>query len=138
MALFKFEVYTPYRLFFSDEVQCVILALTDGDIGILANHIPVTAPVRTGIMRVQDKTGVWKEAFTGEGLLEVTKKKTLLMVEAAEWPQEIDGERATASKRAAEETLKTDIEKFEAADARAKLKRAETRLEVLARRQNKH
>jgi F-type H+-transporting ATPase subunit epsilon len=132
-ALFTFEVHTPYRLFFSDSVEAVITSLSDGEIGIYADHSPFTAPVRTGILKIKDKAGQWKEAFTTEGILEVNGKKTVLLVEAAEWPDEIDYNRALAAKQGAEEILKTRILKFETINALAKLKRAKTRLMVYSR-----
>ncbi|MDR1931743.1 MAG: ATP synthase F1 subunit epsilon [Spirochaetales bacterium] len=130
--MFTLEIHTPYRLFFSDEVQSLTVLLEDGEIGICTGHAPFTAPVCTGILKIKDKNGNRKEAFTTEGIVEV-KNKTILMVEAAEWPEEIDEARALAAKHDAEETLKTRILKFETAAAKSKLKRAETRLKVRGR-----
>jgi F-type H+-transporting ATPase subunit epsilon len=132
--LFTLEVHTPYRLFFSGEVQGFTAALDDGEIGVCVDHAPFTAPVCTGILKIKDKDGAWKEAFTTEGILEVKARKTVLLVETAEWPEEINEERALTSKREAEETLKTRILKFETVTARAKLKRADMRLKVYGRR----
>ena len=131
--LFTLEVHTPYRLFFSDQVEMVIAVLDDGELGICANHTPFTAPVRTGVLKIKDKTGLWRETFTTEGIIEVMGNKTILMVEAAEWPEEIDAERALASKYEAVETLKTRILKFETVIAKAQLRRAEMRLKVFER-----
>jgi F-type H+-transporting ATPase subunit epsilon len=52
----------------------------------------------------------------------------VLMVDAAEWPEEIDHDRARAAKQEAEETLATAMLKFENDNAREKLRRAEFRL----------
>ena len=131
-ALFNFEVHTPYRLFFSGKAEAVILTLVDGEIGIYANHSPVTAPVVTCILRIKDADGNWKTAFISGGILEVKDVKNILLVESAEWPEEIDRELAIASKKEAEEVLSSSQFRFEKDDARAKLKRAECRLRVLS------
>ena len=131
--LFTLEAHTPYRLFFSDKIEVLIVRIEDGEIGIYANHIPITAPVCTGILKMKDKNGLWREAFITEGILEVTAKKTVILAETAEWPEEINEEAALAAKRDAEEILKTRILKFETATAKAKLRRAEMRLLVHAR-----
>jgi F-type H+-transporting ATPase subunit epsilon len=131
--LFTLEVHTPHRLFFSGQVESVSVTLEDGEIGVYINHAPFTSAVCTGILKIKDKTGSWREAFTTEGILEVQAAKTILMVEAAEWPEEINEESALAAKQEAEETLKTRILKFETANAKAKLKRAQMRLTVFAR-----
>ena len=131
--LFPLEVHTPTRLFFSAPVEAFTALLEDGEIGVHGGHAPFAASVRTGIFKIKDKEGVWREAFTTEGMLEVRKGKTVLMVGVAEWPQEIDAERARAAKNEAEETLKVRILKFETEAAKAQLRRAEMRLKVFAR-----
>jgi F-type H+-transporting ATPase subunit epsilon len=128
--LFTFEVHTPYRLFFTGPVEAVTLTLLDGEIGVLADHTFFTAPVLTGLLKIKDQEGRWKTAFTAEGVLEVAGHRTVLMVDAAEWPEEIDRDRALAAKQRAEEQLAAGTFKFEIDTARANLKRAEVRLTV--------
>jgi F-type H+-transporting ATPase subunit epsilon len=128
--LFHFEIHTPYRLFYSGSVEAIIIVLTDGEICIYADHSFFTAPAVTGILKIREKGGLWRSAFTAEGILEVTGHKTVLMADAAEWPGEIDYERALAAKQKAEETLQTAMFKFETENAKATLKRAECRMKV--------
>ena len=87
-ALFKFEIHTLYRLFFSGRVESITLTLSDGEIGVYANHSFFTAPVLGGILRIKDENGVLRSAFTTGGILEVKEHNTVLMVDAAEWPGE--------------------------------------------------
>ncbi|MDR2394132.1 MAG: ATP synthase F1 subunit epsilon [Treponema sp.] len=134
MNLYTFEVYTPYRLFFKDSVAVVVLTLTDGEIGIYADHAPFTAPVCTGILQIKDMKGQWRKAFTAEGILEVTHHKTILLADAAEWPEEIDYERALLAKARAEERIKAKGFRFEMNMAKATLKRAEFRIQVYGMR----
>ncbi|MDR2143200.1 MAG: ATP synthase F1 subunit epsilon [Treponema sp.] len=129
-ALFRFEVYTPYRRVFSGEVEAVTLTLSDGEITVYANHSFFTAPVVTGFLKIKDKNGTWKSAFITEGFLEVKSHNTILMADAAEWPDEIDRERALAAKQKAEETLASSLFKFESGAAHAALRRANFRLRV--------
>ncbi|MDR2052826.1 MAG: ATP synthase F1 subunit epsilon [Treponema sp.] len=128
--LFNLEIHTPYRLFFIDKVEAITLTLEDGEIGIYANHSFMIAPIKTGILRIKDKDGLWKNAFVTEGILEVSGHRTVLLVDAAEWPDEIDRDRALTAKKRAEEELKEGVIRFEAENARLNLKRAETRLKV--------
>jgi F-type H+-transporting ATPase subunit epsilon len=83
-----------------------------------------------GILKIKDKTGVWKSAFIAEGLLEVKSHNTILMADAAEWPGEIDRDRALEAKRKAEETIGLGMFKFETVAAEAALKRAQFRLKA--------
>jgi F-type H+-transporting ATPase subunit epsilon len=129
-VLFNLEVHTPYRLFFIDQVEAITLTLEDGEAGIYANHSFMIAPIRTGILRIKDKAGAWKNAFTTEGILEVSGHRTVLLVDAAEWPEEIDYDRALTAKNRAKEELSGGMMKFETENAQSNLVRAETRLKV--------
>jgi F-type H+-transporting ATPase subunit epsilon len=100
----------------------------DGEIGVYAKHSPFASPVLSCILRIKDDKGTWRSAFITEGLLEVKDHKTVLMVDAAEWPEEIDTSRALAAKQKAEEAIKSATEKFDLDRAKARLRRAEYRL----------
>ncbi|MHC6201571.1 ATP synthase F1 subunit epsilon [Breznakiellaceae bacterium SP9] len=129
-ALFPFEVHTPYRRFYAEQVESIILTLMDGSVGILAHHTPFTAPVNTGVLKIKDKDGIWRSAFITDGILEVKQRKTILIVDAAEWPDEIDHERALLAQKRAQELLESSLLKFEIEQANANLKRAQFRLAV--------
>jgi F-type H+-transporting ATPase subunit epsilon len=135
--LFPFEVHTPYRRFFHDYIEALVITLVDGEIGVYANHSAFIAPVETGIMRIKDKDGQWRGAFTTEGILEVKEHKTVLMVDAAEWPEEIDKDRALEAKGRAEEQLTSEMLKFEVDNAASSLKRANFRLKAWDLRREK-
>jgi F-type H+-transporting ATPase subunit epsilon len=130
MRSFVFEAYTPERAFYSAEVQAVTLRMADGDITINARHDPVTGAVQIGALHIQETDGVWKTAFISSGLLEVKRSKTVLLVEAAEWPKEIDVERAKLALAAARQELKEGGASFFTRNARKKLHRAEARLKA--------
>jgi F-type H+-transporting ATPase subunit epsilon len=128
--LFNFEVHTPYRPFFSGRAEAITLTLIDGEIGVYAKHSPFTAPAVSCILRIKDEKGEWRPAFITGGILEVKDHKTVLIVDAAEWPDEIDRGRALAAKQQAEESLETAMLKFEIDNTKEKLRRAEYRLKV--------
>ena len=127
-ALFRLEVYTPNRLFFADSVEAIVLTLLDGEAAVYANHSIFSAPVVPCLLKIKDKNGDWKTAFTSEGILEVTNHKTVLISDATEWPEEIDYERAKKAKEKAEETLAGKMLKFEEDAAAASLRRAQFRI----------
>ena len=127
-VLFTFEVHTPYRLFYSGQVEAIVLKLLDGEVAIYANHDHITAPVIPCLLRIKEKNGNWKTAFTAEGILEVTSHKTVLISDAAEWPGEIDYERAKNAKEHAEKILTEENHKYETESAAASLKRANVRI----------
>ena len=95
----------------------------DGQIEMLANHESLVAPVRIGQLRLVVDGKVRTAAVT-EGFARVKAGKVDLFVDAAEWPEEIDRERAEkalgrATKRLATETLAWRVEASARAAARA-------------------
>jgi len=136
-ALFNFEVHTPRRIFYSGRVQAIIISLEDGEIGIYANHSPFTAHSVTGALRIKDGEGNWRSAFVCGGILEVKEHKNVLMVESADWPEEIVVERVLEIKKQSEEILKNSQLKFEIDKAKKKLHHAECRLKVVEQEKGK-
>jgi F-type H+-transporting ATPase subunit epsilon len=130
MVVYPFEVHTPYRKFYADSVELIIIRLIDGDIGVYANHSFFTAPTSAGTVRIKNKRGEWHNAFISEGILEVKGHKTVLMVDAAEWTEEIDYDRAIAAKKRAEEKLSSSMLKFEAEATKVSLARADARIKA--------
>ncbi|AEF86088.1 ATP synthase F1, epsilon subunit [Treponema primitia ZAS-2] len=128
--LFTFEVHTPYRLFYKNKVEAISVTLLDGEIGVYAHHDPITAPVKSCLLKIMEKGGKWKTSYTSEGILEVAGGKTVIMADSAEWPDEIDHDRALEAKHQAEETLKNSSFKFESETAKLKLERADMRLKA--------
>jgi F-type H+-transporting ATPase subunit epsilon len=129
---YTLEIYTPYRLFFSDsQVEAIVLTIADGEICVYANHDRFTAPVLCGVMRIKDIKGVWKIAFVNDGIIEVKRHKTVLLVESANWTEEIDRDRVIQSKNEADEILNSAPFYFERITAKQKIRRAEVRLKAL-------
>jgi F-type H+-transporting ATPase subunit epsilon len=133
MVTFEFEIHTPTRLFFSGAAAEVVVNLADGEIGILKDHHRFTSPVKPGIVRIKAADGSWKKAFSGCGIVEVKKHKTVLLTDAAEWPSEIDVARAVKVKADAERVIREVDVKIEREDAKKKLVRAALRLSLASK-----
>jgi F-type H+-transporting ATPase subunit epsilon len=129
-SFFALEIYTPYRLFLSEMIEIITLTIADGEIGIQASHHRFTAPVECCLVKIKDKTGVWKTAVIGDGIIEVKRHKSIILASSAEWPEEIDYERVMQAKKKAEEILKGKTFQFETIAAKQKLRRAEIRLKA--------
>ncbi len=111
MSNFMLEIVTPDRKFFEDEVEMVIVRGQEGDLGILRGHTPMVTPLAIGRIKIK-QDGEVKEAAISGGYVEIAKEKTTIITDTAEWPDEIDIERAKEAKRRAEERLhqKSDSE----------------------------
>lgn len=52
MATFHFELTSPERLVFSGEVEHVVVPGSEGEFGVLADHAPLVAMLRPGILSI--------------------------------------------------------------------------------------
>lgn len=102
---FNFEVVTPDRLFFAEEVEAISFSTPEGEMGVLADHAPMLIAVKACVLKITTNVSDEKIATIGEGFIEVTKEKVVAIVDSAEWPDEIDLSRAMVAKQRAEEQL---------------------------------
>ena len=127
---FKLEIITPYRVFYSGTAEMMIIHSVDGELGILPEHEPFVTPVIIGPGKIKI-SGVWKNASVSDGFLEMDDNKVTMLVGAAEWPDEIDAERAKRSLKRAEERLTDKKMPWETKRAELAVKRANNRLEMV-------
>ena len=109
---FKLEIITPYRVFYSGMAEMMIINSVDGELGILPEHESFVTPVVIGPGKIKI-SGIWKNASVSDGFLEMDNNKVTMLVGAAEWPEEIDAERAAIE--AAEQIASFAVEEPEAA-----------------------
>ncbi|WP_077612548.1 ATP synthase F1 subunit epsilon [Clostridium sp. Marseille-P2415] len=128
--LFKLQIITPERKFYEGEASMVELTTTEGDIGVYRNHIPMTAIVAPGVLKIHEEGGV-KEAALISGFIEILPEKIVIMAEIAEWPGEIDAGRAEEAKVRAERRLKEQSGEVDIMRAETALKRALVRLSLI-------
>ena len=76
---FKFEIISPERIFFSDDVQMVTLPSYEGDMSILKNHIPIVTFLRPGKIKVQKNDGNFEEFFVQDGTVEYFKDSLVIL-----------------------------------------------------------
>jgi F-type H+-transporting ATPase subunit epsilon len=130
---FKLEIVTPERVFLSDDVEMLVVKTPQGEMGVLAGHIPLVAAVAVGTCRITKKTGEVVDAVLTEGFMEIKQEKTIVFTDTAEWPEEIDANRAEAARKRAEERLAMKQSEVEYVRTQAALARAMARLKVKGR-----
>ena len=98
------EIVTPERKVYENEVNMIIARGGDGDLGIMAGHVPVVTTLKVSQLRLKTDRGDQVIAVSG-GFLEVKPDKVTVLAEAAELPEEIDVDRAARAKERAERRL---------------------------------
>ncbi len=125
--LFKCEVLTPYRKFFSGNAESVTVTGEAGRFEILANHETVLASLKTCLLELKKPDGN-ATAYLSEGFVTVHADHVEIFADSAEWPSEIDTERAKAARDRAKVRLETETLSWAVKRSKEALLRAQTRL----------
>jgi F-type H+-transporting ATPase subunit epsilon len=125
--IFKLKIITPDRRIYNGDAVELKTEGMEGKIEILYNHIPMIITLKPTITYFIDKDNKEQKLFTSYGTLKIKNNEVTLMCDAAEWPDEINTERAEAAKLRAEERLKTK-DNIDTIRAETALYRALTRL----------
>lgn len=130
--MFHLEIVTPYRQFFCEEVEMVIVRGMEGDLAILEGKSPIITPLKIGRIIIKQE-GVELMAAVVDGYVSVLDNKATIVTEAADWPNEIDVKRAEKAKERAENRMRQEKETIDVDRAELALKRAINRLELSKR-----
>ncbi|MDO7906527.1 F0F1 ATP synthase subunit epsilon [Paenibacillus sp. JX-17] len=135
MSTFLLEIVTPERLVYSEQVNGIVVRGLEGDLGILPGHIPMVTPLRIAPVFVKTGSQRLPVAVNG-GFVEVRKDKVVILAESAEFPQDIDVERARAARERAETRLRSQDKQDHIDHRRAEiaLQKAMNRLNVTQNR----
>ena len=128
--LFDLKIITPDRVFYSGKASFLELNTVEGEIGIYKNHIPMTTVLEPGIATITEEGGNKKEAALPTGFMEILGDRITILAEIAEWPDEIDRNRAQEAKIRAVRRLQNDKSNINITRAELALHKALVRIEL--------
>ena len=105
MSTFNLEIVATDKVFYQGPCESLVFPGIDGEHGILARHETMVAAVKAGELRCIIN-GERKGAAVGDGFIEVSPEKVVVIVDFAERPEDIDIKRAERAKERAEERLR--------------------------------
>ena len=120
---FHLEIIATDRVFFSGEVEHLVITAIDGLLGIMAGHEPLVTCLPTGELKYL-VDGEWKYAAISEGFIQVMPDSSIILAETCELPEEIDIKRAQEARERAEERLRQKQSIKEYYETQAALNRA--------------
>ena len=129
--LFKLKIISPDRVFYEGDVNMLEFTSSEGEMGVYADHIPLTTILMPGIMTIHEPDGI-KKAALHSGFAEILQNEVTILAEVAEWPEEIDINRANEARIRAERRLSTKDENINYMRAELALKRSLTRIKLLS------
>ena len=101
---FQLDIVTPEAKIYSGEVEDVYLPGVEGELGVLANHVPLVTGLQPGELRYK-VDGKVEERAVGEGFVEVTQEKVTVLTDLAVADAEIEENMVEAAMKRAEEQL---------------------------------
>ena len=131
MAGFALEIVTPEKTVYSGQVNSLQAPGSEGSFGIMAGHMPLLTSLQIGTLSFAEEGGGEARMAVSGGFAEVGRERVTILAETAERAEEIDVERAQASRQRAEERLE-DRQKtgVDVVRAQVALSRALNRLKV--------
>ena len=130
----KVTIYTPFGLYLQTEADYLSTTSAVGVIGILPNHAPLVSTL--DISKLVIKNNSTENIYAiGGGVIHIKKDRSVvLLLNSIESKDDIDVDRAYASKKRAEERLQNNSSEVDINRARLSLLRANNRIDVGGRK----
>ena len=130
----QFEITTPERTVYKEEIDSVTIPTSTGEITVLPNHIPLVSKLVPGELKVRRGSDEVFMAVSG-GFIEVRhNNQVIILADTAERAEEIDAAKAEEARARATKLIGKELkdsEKF--AQASAILEKSMVRLRVSKR-----
>lgn len=133
---FELKIVTPEKVLYRDTIESVSVMTADGEITVLANHLPIISAIVPGELRIK-KNGETSFFSVTRGVLEMDGKTVTLLTDAAERAEVIDEKRAEEARERAQKLMsekRGDAEGY--ADAVAEMERALSRVRIARKRRH--
>lgn len=124
-ATLRVDVVSAQESIYSGEARFVVLPGESGELGIYPRHTPLITRVKPGAVRIEKPDGQEEFVFIAGGILEVQPDRVTVLSDTAIRGRDLDEQKASEARRAAEEALRS-------AKTEVDIARAQSELAVLA------
>ncbi|MBU4439722.1 MAG: ATP synthase F1 subunit epsilon [Acetobacterium sp.] len=123
---FRLKIIAPTGVFYDGDIERIVVRGTEGEFAILPGHTPLTTTLACSTFQIIFGDKSKKYGTLLGGFATINPEETIILTDAAEWPEDIDLERAKEAKDRALQRLKDS--KYDAARAQIALQRAIIRI----------
>lgn len=134
MKSFKIHILEADNTFYEGECESLMVPTSNGQYGVLAGHSNTITAIVPGIMIYRTPGGEDLLASVSAGLLKIENNDVLVLVDAAERPEDIDANRARRLADAAKEAMLQKKSILEYRAAQTNLSRAIAQLRLAGSR----
>lgn len=128
----RLVVVTPDKNLIDQQVNGIALQTTEGGMEVFYDHQPMVVTLGIGPFRFTAANET-KELAVSEGFVHILPETVMVISDAAEWPGEIDIERAKEAKERAERRLRENQIDINLVRAETALERALLRIDIASR-----
>jgi len=128
-AKVRLRIITPDNVKTDEDAGMVIMHCTSGDLGVLPGHMPLSAALGVGALRIICN-GSERKILVHGGFVTIQDDVVTVLTKDAEWPDEIDLARAHADREHAEQRLRERIDDTEYRTDQLLLRRALVQIEI--------
>ena len=133
MNTFRLHILAADRVFFEGDCTSLIVPTVHGQYGVQARHSNMIAALVPGQLTFRCPDAPERLAAVSAGMIKVEDNDVLVLVDAAERPEDIDKNRAEAARIRAEERLQHKQSMHEYYQSKIALDRAMQRLQTAAK-----
>lgn len=127
----RLKIVAPERIFYEGDTSFLEFTTTEGEMGIYPQHIPLTAIIAPGVLKIHEGDSV-QEAALMSGFVQILKDSVTILAESVEWPDEIDANRAKEAEIRARRRINDedgiDMDRAELALKRALIRQSLTKI----------
>lgn len=123
------RIITPRGRKVEEQADMIVMRCVGGDLGVLPGHMPLTAPLSDGILRIKNGGEEQKMAVFG-GIAEIKENIVTILTSIAQRPGEIDLARAENDRKLYEQLMQERSSELKMQSYHVLLRRALVRIEV--------
>lgn len=136
MKTFHLEILSMEKPFYSGDCVSLVIPISDGMLGIMAGHTPLTAAIDHGLVTYTLPDGTKTECAVSRGILNVDASSAKLLCDYAVSPDCIDEERERMDMEEAELALKEKQSHVDYVTTQLTLARAFNNLKIKQQKNN--
>ena len=125
---FALSVVAPDREVVAENVTSVVAPGTSGYFGVMADHLPLVAALKPGLLEYLDANGARNFVYVGGGFVEVKNNRVTVLADEASSAADIDRARAEADLDTARRALRGEDTAMDSTQAVLEVERAMQRI----------
>lgn len=137
MATFKCRVVSAKEEIYAGDIQMLVATGSEGELGILAGHVPLITLLKPGPMHLKTADGADEVIYIKGGYLEVQPKVVTVLASAAQMAHSLNEAQIAEARHKAEQLLANQSSTLQTQEALLALAESVAQLQTMRRYKNR-